>query len=162
MLDANKQIAAVGIVADSDTSAADRLEEIREALEDVNTDPDAPDRYSIPAACDERADQNDIAVTITLIPDSATPGCLETLLLRALRKKYPDEMACVDELAECADLAAWGNANNRDKALVGLAISSILEEDPLCTLPRVFRDHANFLPAGDAEFADLIAHLNAV
>ena len=83
-------VASLGIVRDAETSAAGAFQSICSALEKAKlTKPDLP---MVPKGMNPK-------INILILPDSTTPGMLETLLLRAVAND--PVMVCIDQYFEC-------------------------------------------------------------
>lgn len=118
------------VVADSDANAGKSIAKVQKALRDSKLP--APDH---PLEWVKRTDGP--KVTILQMPFDGTCnslGCLETLILGAVKDTYPDQAKCVEKLFSCVKADQWKTHSSRDKFLLRSILTSIWEDNPNCGL----------------------------
>jgi hypothetical protein len=147
---------ALTVVADNDADAGKAFELVQRSLRGAGLP--APNR---PLEWVKRDDTP--KVTILQMPfdgGCSKLGCLETLVLGAMRDAYPDAARCADQLAACTQADKWTTQSSRDKFILRSVFSSIWEDNPNCGIAQCLQtglvplDHAVFQP-----LIELLKHL---
>jgi len=79
-------------------------------------------------------------------------GCLETLLIPAMRAAHPTQAVCVDQMLICAGVAGWKRKDAQDKANVRSLISAVYERNPSHGLHLCFAPEKGLIPMDDPVF----------
>jgi len=68
-------------------------------------------------------------VSILMLPWDGQAGCLETLLYMSASAQWPSKSACVQALAQCAQIQGW-QISKQSKAELRCLLSTTCENDP--------------------------------
>jgi hypothetical protein len=155
------QISTMLIFGDNDERAGKSLAVIRQGLNDA--DLASPPR---PLEIARKRDGPPVAVVMMPFPDvdGNTEGCLETLLIPAIRRAHPAETACARTMFTCVGADRWRAKSFRDKLLVRTILSASCENNPMCGHPEWYRANPPLIPLGDPVFdglAQLLTHAPA-
>jgi hypothetical protein len=136
-------------MSDNDESAADSFDVIRNQLREI--DFPAPAR---PLEITRKQGKPALAVLMQPHPIQGQDprGCLETLLIPAMRAANPTQADCVDQMLTCAGVAGWQKRSAQDKAKVRSLISAVYEDDPMHGLFLCFAPKKGLIPLGDPVF----------
>jgi hypothetical protein len=138
------------VVADNDADAGKSLEKVQKALRGANLP--APQN---PLEWVKRNDSP--TVTIVQMPfDGAckTLGCLESLVLAAVKDAYPSQAACAETMAQCVGADKWRTHSSRDKFLLRSILTSVWEDNPNSGIKECLEKR--LIPLDHKAFAPLI------
>jgi hypothetical protein len=143
------------ILADADDGIDSAMQRITNKIKEANKAVDIKGFYPVPASAFETKNKEGIYLTVVLFPGNGDPGCLETLLLRYLRRKWSKEAACVDSLITCSEIGngsppSW-SLSKQEKARVRSFIAIVNKEYPAVPLQNLW-DRGDLIPLNDTEF----------
>lgn len=143
------------VVADNDKNAGKSLEKVQAALRSAGLPAPVSALHWVKK-------DNAPQVTILQMPFDGTCqklGCLETLVLEAMRETRKDVANCTDNLAACVGASKWKTHSARDKFALRGILSSIWEDNPNCGITEALEK--GLVPLEHAAFAPLVAFLKA-
>jgi hypothetical protein len=152
-------LSALLIFGDNDEQAGKSFESIKNQLNDADlASPSKPLRIA------RKKDSPPVAVVMMPFTGIGgnSEGCLETLLLPAIGRAHPREIACVDALFACTGADQWKTKSSRDKLLVRCTLSVSCEANPMCGAPEWYKSRSNLIPLDDAIFNPLSRLLESV
>jgi len=116
-------LSGILVVGDNDRNPATAFQNIRAQIQ-------AAGGYGVPNALRVPARNASFPpIVVLMVPWDDTVGCLETLLLEAVRTVNPELGMCVDAYATCAHIDAW-NEIERSKMKLQSLTSVICRSDP--------------------------------
>jgi hypothetical protein len=120
----------VVIIGDNDDDPAMAFESIVRQLQKAQADGNLTRDWAMPTVPYAKA-AGDPSVSIWLWPSPGKPGCLETLLWRAVQadNRYRAITACVEQAIQCARIGEWP-LSKLDKARVRCFIALALRQSP--------------------------------
>jgi hypothetical protein len=143
-------IKTVVLVRDCDVNPASAFKEIQDQVR-------AAGRFGVPTAPLVKASASGVPdLSIVLIPAATTPGCLETLILEAVRAKWPDVYKRAEEFISLGPTAG-ADVSSRSKALMACVIASVCLADPSCAASRMWDAKKGLLPLLDYTSFDWLA-----
>ena len=93
------------------------------------------------------------SATVLMMPPSSDSGCLETLVLRVLCDKFPDEAEQLDAFVEGRPYA---NATAESKARLAYMVAAVCTDNPVISVGALFK-HPEFRDClGSAHFDPVI------
>lgn len=152
-------VTKVLVLADNDDDPKLSYDNVVAQIEKVRADGGFTRSWGGPKAPGVHA-PGDPSVAIWMWPEPGTPGCLETLLWRAISRKFPSEAACVETACACTGADKWP-VSKADKARVRAFTALHCKKSPGVTLSLLFRNFPDLLPANLKEFDTFCAFLNA-
>ena len=126
-----EKIKSIIIVGDNDGDPAVAFRDIKKQIESVGG-------YNIPVNPREFSTKNDLpAVSILMLPWDTEQGCLETLCLRGVNKKYEKEMQCSVKISECLAISSWP-ISKQSKLILRCFLAAVCQSDPNTPLHRAW------------------------
>lgn len=163
--DFHAKVRDICLFADSDNSQSANFKLIQDHIREANLDPTVKGVLPVPRAPFKKAKKKNVTFTVVLQPGGNEPGCLETVIWKALSKLHPEEVICVDKLVTCAGISSgrqpWG-VSKLDKARVRAAIAIIHRDNPAQSLSSLWIKSPNLIPITDPEFNQIFVHLSAI
>jgi hypothetical protein len=155
------QVSTLLIFGDNDEQAGKSFAVIKQGL-------NAADLASPPRPLQIARKQNSPPVAVVMMPfphvDGDTVGCLETLLIPAIGRAHPAEIACARAMFTCVGADRWRTKSSRDKLMVRSTLSASCEGNPMCGHPEWYRANPPLIPLGDPIFngvVELLTHARA-
>lgn len=137
------------LVVDANGDPVGRLREANAFLAPFNLQVDNP--YTI--------EENNLPHAVYLMPKRGQAGCLEDLLVDAVKESDTSLITCVDAFAFCTRVSPSWAPNQRAKMRVHSLIAALCEDDPASALSRVWNYSSNPIPILSSVFADLVGML---
>jgi hypothetical protein len=156
-----RDIQKVAIIFDNDENPPASFGKVRTAVLQANNDPLLKRKYSLPVVPWENAQNAAICVTALSLPNANGDGCLDSLVVDVLRRKYAPQFKCAEAAIRCAALVGWSK-QKLDKALVRATLALVHKENPAATLTRIWEQSPSVIPPTEPEFAPLAAALSAL
>ncbi len=143
---------AILLISDNDESPDDSFKSIRDQLDAL--------KFPIPAHPLEIAKKNGCpSMGILMLPHPSPAndarGCLETLLIQAMASAHPAQMACVEQMSACVDIASWPKKNSQDKFRVRCLASAVWSDDPMYGINLCFSPDKQIIPLDHSVFNDV-------
>ncbi len=137
------------VISDNDDNPMDKFNLVRRLIGEAGG-------FSVPNQPAQMT-TGKLRVGIFMLPQTGTPGQLETLCLQSCSARWPDRAACVETFVACnGHVAQWGR-NKQEKMRMRALISSICSSDPYTSIPHLWSreqdiaplDHPCFTPLAD-------------
>jgi hypothetical protein len=139
------RLRAIVIVADCDDGPEKSFKEVRKQIKTAALPcPNEPFRFA------RRRNQEDNPATyVLMLPfgpgPKSTKGALETLLLPAVRAKFPDLDVCLEPWRECAQKGRW-STTHRDKFLLRSLLAAAHPSDPNYGIQYALKPSSGLIP----------------
>lgn len=145
-------LSAILVVGDNDLNPAASFENIRTQIQGAGG-------YGVPNAPRTPARRDGFpAIVVLMIPWDCVAGCLETLLLEAVRSVNPALAVCVDDYATCTHADAW-NALERAKMKLQSLTAAICRSDPTTPVSYAWSRAENIISLAQPCFDQVVAFL---
>jgi hypothetical protein len=149
------------VVGDNDDTMDAKFKEIRKYLKRGNLPyPDAPFKLT-------KNGDNDPSVMVVMLPFDADQkrekGCLETLLLKAVRDHKPEIAECVPNFSACLKInERVTNVSHRDKFFLRAILAAAFPDDPNFGLQYALKPAHNVIPLNHEAFNPIVSLLRKV
>ena len=155
------QLATLLIFGDNDSQEGKSFEAIKDGLNQAGLASPAQ-----PLQVTRKKGSPPVAVVMMPFPgvDGNTEGCLETLLLPAIKRAHPTQADCAEAMFICVGADSWKSKSSRDKLMVRSILSASCQNNPMCGHPEWYRSSSNLIPLNDPIFdgvAEILANAPA-
>lgn len=132
------------ILRDRDGEAEAAFQDVQQQIKDAG-------KYQIPAVLEEETVGSGPGMTVRLIPDTATQGNLDVLLLAAVA--IPNDLkGCLDSHFRCLESAVSLSLGKAAKMRLTTIIAACCHSNPSCSLAFVWSQAGNPIPLTSTVF----------
>ena len=146
------ELAGILVVGDNDLDPATSFRNIQTQIQ-------AAGGYGVPERPGEPAKEAGFpAIVAMMVPWDGRTGCLETLLLEAVREVHPDLGVCVDGYAACTHVDVW-NETELPKVKLQSLTAVICRSNPTVALRYAWGQREDIIPLGRPCFDQIVEFL---